>query len=801
MKLPINWLKSFVDTKLSAAEIADKLTMAGLEVEEILGGSSFSGVVVGHVLSVDNHPNADKLHVARVKVSSSVIPEKAGTQEGMDSLAATRNDDGILQIVCGAPNLEKGQNVPVALVGARLDGYEISKATLRGVDSYGMICSERELGISENHDGIMVLPADLEPGTDVSTILGGEQILDVKVLANRPDCMSVIGLANEVAVVTDSHINIPAIKFTEANEKIDFTVKVEDDKLCPRYVARFVTGLVQAETPAWMRERLIVCGVRPISLMVDISNYVMLEYGQPLHFFDLDKLKDKTIIVRPAKDKEEIVTLDGVSRKLTKDNLVIANSKQAVAVAGVMGGSETEIDENTKSILIEAAVFDKASIRRTSRALGLRSEAVARFEKGISLMLPEVAINRAAELLAELGKGCVSKTVIDIYKKAEKSKVISISMAKLNSFLGTEITENEAETVLTALGFKLEKKNGTYSVIAPFWRTDIAEEVDIYEEVIRIIGYDRVPYTLPFCVGAVPETNQYVKYAAKSRDRLSSIGFDEILTYSFIGVKELAAVGVSTTAAPEVQNPLVSDQQYLRPTLVPKMLEAIRDNQFNREILRFFEIGKSFEKLGEGKLPKETNWLTLGLTTDYYDAKGAVCNLLAGFGILEDEIVIKQTTADFLKKGIGADLFVQGKKIASLGEIRKAVREKFDIKRSVVVALINIDTLLELNLPEVKFAKFSKYQQVVRDLSAVFDREITVAKIRQKLALASKLVTKIEIIDIYQDKKLNQNERSITIRFYFQSEDSTLTENEVDEALKVVNNKIIELGGKLRGGS
>jgi len=782
MKLPIRWLKEYVDTKLPADKIADKLTMVGLEVEEVIGGQGFTKVVVGHVLSVEKHPNADKLNVTSVDIG-----------------------DEKLQIVCGATNLRVGQNVPVALVGARLGDYEITKATLRGIDSFGMICSERELGISEEHAGIMVLPTNAKLGADVSSLIGGDKVLDVKVLANRPDCMSIVGLANEVAVATNSKLTIPPIKISENGDKLDFIIKVEDSKLCPRYMARFVTGLDTGSevvaTPAWMKERLVSCGIRPISLYVDISNYVMLEYGQPLHFFDLEKLVDKTIVVRPAKTGEELTTLDGVKRKLTKDHLVIANSKVPIALAGVMGGAETEIDDNTENILIEAAVFDKASIRKTSRSLGLRSEAVARFEKGVAHMLPEVAINRAVQLLQELGGGKISKTIIDVKGSETKNKPIVFEAVRMNAFLGTQISEKEALDVLKSLGFTATKASKGYEIGIPFWRIDIVEEVDIYEEVIRLIGYDKVPHTLPYHVRTVPEGNRYHKITRQIRNRLVAIGFDEVLTYSFIGAKELTIIGVSSSSAPEVQNPLVSDQQYLRPTLVPKMLEAIKDNQFNKEVLHFFEIGKSFEKIPGNILPNETNWLALGFDTDYYDAKGAIYNLLADFNIHDDEVVVKPTAVDFLKKGIGADLFVQGKKLVTIGEVREEVRDKFGIKRAVVIGLLNIDILLGLNLPDTKFSQFSKYQQVTRDLSAIFGNEITVAEIKQKLARANKLVTSVEIIDIYGGRGLDADERSITVRLSLQSYDHTLTDLEVDEVMKIVHNKIADIGGKLRIGN
>lgn len=778
MKLPIKWLKEYVDTSLSPEKIADKLTMAGLEVDEIVHGHSFSGVVVGHVLSVEKHPNATRLNIATVDIGA----EK-------------------LQIVCGATNLGKGQKVAVAIVGAKLGDYEISKASLRGVDSHGMICSEKELGLGEDHDGIMILETSQRIGEVYVSEKGADTVLDVKVLANRPDCMSVIGLANEVAVVTNSKFTIPPIKLTESGKPVDFTIKVENEKLCPRYMARFVTSVQKGESPEWLRERLQASGVRPIGLFVDISNYVMLEYGQPLHFFDLDKLTDKKIIVRSAKAGEEIITLDGVKRKLTRLDLVIADSMKPIALAGVMGGADTEIDENTTNILIEAAIFDKASIRKTSRALGLRSEAVARFEKGIAPMLLEVAINRAAELLQTLAKGTVSKTKIDIYPKKVKSTKVAFDTSKMNAFLGTKIIDSEAQNVLKSLGFEVTKTGKTCSVVPPFWRIDIVEPVDIYEEVIRIVGYDKVPYSLPFNVPSVPAPNQYHGLVGKIRSRLAAIGFDEILTYSFIGKKELDALGVSTSMAPEVQNPLVSDQQYLRPTLVPKMLEAIRDNQFHKATLRFFEIGKSFVKNPDGQLPEETSWLILGINSDFYDIKGLVYNLLANFGIFEDEIVIKPTSADYLKKGMGAELFVRGKKLVTLGEVREEVKTKFDIKKSALLALLNIDTLLGFGTTETKFVQFSKYQQVIRDISAVFTNEKTVAEIKQRLSRASKLVTGLEIVDIYAGKGLAAGERSITIRFSIQSTDHTLTDAEVEDVMKVISSKITEFGGHIRGGS
>jgi phenylalanyl-tRNA synthetase beta chain len=534
----------------------------------------------------------------------------------------------------------------------------------------------------------------------------------------------------------------------------------------------------------------------------------MLEYGQPLHFFDLDKLIDKTITIRSARNSESITTLDGINRKLTKDNLVIADLQKPIAIAGVMGGQDTEISDNTRNVLIEAAIFDKASVRKTSRALGLRSEAVARFEKGIASMLPDIAINRAAELIAELAAGGVTKTKIDVHGELPTPQKIDFSIDKMNRFLGTDISEKETEKTLSALGFGIDKTVLT----PPFWRIDIVEPVDIYEEVIRIVGYDKVPYTLPFAISAIPNKNKMWTLLDTIKHKLSDIGFTEIMTYSFVGGKELEVVGVDILAAPEVQNPLVKDQQYLRPTLISKMLEAIRDNQFNEENLYFYEVGKTFEITSPGKLPKETTTLTMGLlggiawpivykrAVGFYDLKGAVMTILKDALINEDEIVIKASELSCVKRGISADFYFAGKHIASIGEILEEVRERFGIKRSVVVATVNLDIINSIKLPVKKFIDFSKYQRVIRDISAVFPLSVSVAEIKQKLEMASKLVTAVSLIDIFDGKTTPTGEHSLTFRFNLQSLDHTLSEKEVDDVIKICNGKIVELGGKLRSG-
>ncbi|MEI6267019.1 MAG: phenylalanine--tRNA ligase subunit beta [bacterium] len=790
MKLPLSWLKEYVKTKYSAEEIADKLTMAGLEVEEIIREVVFSGVVIGEVIAKEKHPNADKLNIAKVNV-------------GKKSL----------QIVCGAPNLAVGQMVPVALVGAKLGDFEISKAVLRGVESNGMICSERELGISDEHEGIMVLEKEVEVGGDFGEYLGKDEVIDVKVLANRPDCMSILGLAREVSALTSEKLVEPKVNINEVVGTEKIVVRVEDSSLCPRYVSRIVKNVKLVGTPKWMKERLLASGVRSIDLFVDISNYVMLEYGQPLHFFDLDKLTDRSIIVRSAKEGETLVTLDGQNRNLTKDNLVIANKKIPIALAGVMGGETTEISKDTKNIFIEAAVFDKASIRKTSRALGLRSEAVARFEKGISLDLPDIAIDRAAQLLTELGLGEVQKGKNDVSDGATQKLNIIINPSKLNAFLGTSYSNKEIVSTLTSLGFKVsEKTKYSLDIVIPWWRVDILEPVDIYEEVVRIIGYESVPSTLPFAVAVIPQKNQFFEFSQVVRNTMVGAGFTEIMTYSFAGEKEIGLVSADAKEALEVANPLVKEQKYLRTSLVPKMLESLAANQFNRDSLHLFEIAKTYHKNGKDILPKEKTILSIGVVggtawpfnsvsgANFYDCKGTIQNLLKNLKIQDDLISYRPARDSLFAIGHSCELFYKDKVIGQIGVISVSAGNISGLKKAAATATIDLNLLYSL-LPQVDqiCAEISKYQKSVRDISVTVPKNISAETVLDATRNADGLIQSIDIIDIYEGKNINSDEKNITIRLEIFSFEKTLTEKDVDNTVKICQNILIMLGGKLRG--
>jgi phenylalanyl-tRNA synthetase beta chain len=793
MKLPLNWLKEYVEVNIPAEKLAEKLTMTGLEVESIESPVDFSKVVIGEVLEREKHPNADKLNVAKVNVGNEV-----------------------LQIVCGAPNLNVGQKVAVALVGAKLGDFEIAKRELRGVTSHGMICSEKELSLGEDHNGIMVLEKNAPIGDDFAKYLKTEKVIDIKIFANRPDLMGMTGLAREVAAALNKKLNLTKIAVKESNEctaqdLVD--IEIKNQQLCPRYIAKVVRNVKIGPSPTWMQERLVACGVRPINNLVDISNYVMLEYGQPLHFFDYQKVKGNnpkaTIVVRTGQKDEKFTTLDGVNRKLNENMLVIADDKKAIGLAGVMGGQNTEVDDTTIDILIEAAVFDKANIRRTSRALGLRSEAVARFEKGIPIGLPEVAIERSAQLLAELAGGRVCAGKVDVSIKIPTEVSINLETEKVNRFLGVKLTKSEITEMLGKLEFLVSGTKDKILVKVPWWRPDIDGEADLYEEIIRIWGYDKLPSTLPETGGRIPRENEELDFDNVVKKLLSDIGFSEIYTYSFVTGKDLAAVGENTAEAPKVENPLVSDQEYLRSSLIGSMLRSLAENQFNKESLRFFEIGKTFRNKKGSLLPEEKRYLCVGIIggvsypiqyaegQNFYEAKG-VLERLAKDLIPSELLEVKAIENTIFKTGRAAKVLANKEEIAVIGEIDKQVLSYFDLKKEAAILYMDLEKISKTKAERI-FDQFSRFPKVTRDISILIDKKVEVGQIISKLAGISSLIQKTEVIDIYEGRTLEKNQKSVTVRIEFISMEKTLTEEEVDKVFNSCKNEIKKLGGMIRG--
>ena len=569
MKISYNWLKQYVAVNLPAQETADRLTMAGMEVKgsQVIGGQ-WEGIVIGHMLAVNKHPNADRLSLVTIDIG--------GRQE---------------TVVCGAPNCAAGIKIAYAPVGASLinphtnQPEKLKPAKIRGVVSNGMACSEKELGISENHEGILVLPPDAPVGRPLAEYLG-DVIFNFEITPNRPDCLSVIGLAREISAITGAPLKLPDLSYPETGTAISesATVEILDPDLCPRYCASLITGVKIGESPEWMKKWLVSYGMRPINNVVDITNYVMLEWGQPLHSFDYTKLMGRGIVVRRARRDEQITSLDGVERKLTHDMLVIADKERAVAVAGIMGGANSEVGADTTSILLESASFNPASIHYTGRILGMPSEACVRFERGLSPELTIPALKRATQLMVELAGGQAARGIIDVYPGKKELKSIRITTADLRRVLGIEYTVEETAQTLKSLGFDCQPSAANSSVVAkaPYWRSDINIPVDIIEEVARIRSYDRIPTTL--LAQPIPKQNPAPITGLKTKVRgiLAGYGFQEIAGYSMTGLNVLTGLSPQS-AKPEpmpvrIANPMTIDQEYLRPTLRGTILTALATN-------------------------------------------------------------------------------------------------------------------------------------------------------------------------------------------------------------------------------
>ena len=800
MKVPLKWLQQYIDISLSPADLANRLTMAGSEVKgmQVIGGN-WENIVVGQITAINPHPDADRLSLATIDL---------GKEQQT--------------VVTGAPNLNLGDKVAFAYIGAQLiDGhtgqlFRLKPAKLRGVVSNGMACSEKELGISDSHEGIMVLPAEAPVGTPLSDYLG-DVIFDLEVTPNRPDCLSVIGIAREVAALTGQSLHLPQVSYEETALPIDEQISVEiiAPELCPRYCASLITGVKIAESPKWMQQRLLACGMRPINNIVDITNYVMLEHGQPLHAFDYDKIRGKRIIVRRAADGEAIVTLDGVGRVLSRDTLVIADEERAVAIAGVMGGANSEVTEQTTSILLEAANFNPASIHYTGRALLLPSEACMRFERGIRPELTLHALKRATQLITQLAGGEAARGLADVYPGKLEREPILLSTEEIKRILGIEFSLDQVVEALTSLGFDCKPTDSASEVwvTAPYWRSDIQQAVDVIEEVARIIGYDEIPTTM---LGQpLPRQNPEPILSLKQEVRrsLTAYGFQEVITYSLISIEMLNKL------LPEphplepmplrVANPMTADQEYLRPNLRANLLAALSVNQRHEDGgIRLFELGKVYLPR-QKDLPEEPevlcgilsgprlemSWQGGDELLDFFDAKGMVEGLLSRLGV---EASFEEGGDESLHLSKQAAIVVAGNRLGVVGELHPKVAEAFEISGTVYLFEINLTTLLPFTLGHKRFQPILRFPATVRDMALVIDAQITHQKI-QDIIKSFPLVVQVNLFDIYSGEQVPPDKKSLAYRITFQSPTHTLTDEEVNQVQQKILDKLSgELGATLR---
>ena len=787
MKVPMKWLKEYVDIKMSAQEYADRMVMSGTGVESVdeVGGD-FDGVVAGKVLTCDAHPDSDHLHVCTVDVGGETP----------------------LTIVCGAPNVAAGQTVPVALVGATLPGgIKIKKGKLRGVESSGMICSGPELGLPQGlyphvgEEGILVIAEDVAPGSDAKEIFGLDDVaVDFEILANRPDCLSIWGLARESSAVLDEHCLMPEIVVEEngTGTFLDYAhVEVRDKELCPRYCARVIEGVKIGPSPKWMRAYLHAAGVRPINNIVDITNYVMLETGHPMHAFDLDKVRDHTIVVRRAEQGETLKTLDGKEHLLTTDMLVIADSKSATGLAGIMGGEESEILEDTRAVLFECAVFDRTNNRLTSRALGVRTEASGRFERGVCVEDTMEALERACMLVNMLECGKVVPGIFDSCPEPKEREPILGSVERINRLISTNLSGEQMEDILCRLYIETTCCGDTLTALPPPWRGDIETEADLAEEVLRLNGYEHIPSTLMHGVTMAGFRGQRQVLSDRIKDCMVGMGWFEIMNFSFISPRWLEKLGLEAMdkrlCPVVVRNPLGEDTSVMRTSLVPSMLSSLSVN-LNRGINdgKLFELAPVFFSEEDWELPEERQTLCLGLygdDIDFYGLRDACACLLNPFGIEVDTVPGGDA---YYHPGRKALLIAEGKRIGQLGEIHPDTAEEFDIEgKRVYVAELDIVEFGVLIKPIPQVKTLPKYPAVARDLALVMREETSVGPVIATIRKAAgKVLEDVGLFDIYRGAQVEANSKSVAFNLSFRAADRTLTEAEIsrvmDKVLKAV---------------
>jgi phenylalanyl-tRNA synthetase beta chain len=799
MKIPLSWLREYVDIELPVQELAHRLTMAGVEVGEITELDGWEGCYVGQVLEVRPHPNADRLTLCRVSTG----PEE-------------------LEVVCGAPNVAAGQKICFAKVGAYLYNTHTGKhealkaARIRGVMSEGMICSELELGLGEGHEGIVVLPDDAPIGMPLDQYLG-DAILDLEVTPNRLDCFSVLGVAHEVAALTGQTVREPEIDYPEKGPSIaqQASVSVADPDLCPRYTASVIKGLKIGPSPQWLQERLTRAGLRPINNVVDVTNYVMLEYNQPLHAFDLDKLQENTIIVRRARPGETLETLDGVKRQLSPDVLVIADAHDPVGIGGVIGGANSEIGPGTNSVLLESANFNNYNNRKTAETFGLRTEATLRFEKGLRPELAPMALRRATQLIQQVAGGEVAQGIFDIFPDRDKpTPLVPLNVKRLKQVLGMELDIGTAERVLQSLGFQTQRSDSvSLQATVPYWRSDVNIEEDLVEEVVRIIGYDAVPTTMLSTPIPYHQPKPIIELKERVKDALASVGFQETISYPLVSLENLAKVNqLDRENLPlHIANPMSAGQEYLRPSLRASLLLTLLYNQEHGEgPFRFFEVGRIFlptdQSLPEERVmaagvasgPRsEPSWLVQNGFLDFYDIKGMVTSALDQLGIT---VTYEPTEEPTYHPGRCARIMSNESQLGIIGEVHPAVWESFDLRpQPLILFELQLEPLLKVSRRSQRvFQPLPRFPAAIRDLALVVAADTPAGKV-QDILTRHRLVDRAELFDVYTGEHIPPSTISLAFRLYFQSPERTLTAEEVNQTLEgLLRTLEREVGASLR---
>ncbi len=799
MIVSLKWLKNYINIDdLTVEEIVDKLTTSGSEVDEVIDKSKeLDNIVVGFVKEVKKHPNADRLSVCKVT-------------DGTDTY----------DVVCGAPNVAENQKVAFAKVGAIIPNgkFEIKKAKIRGEKSMGMICAEDELGISDDHEGILVLDENVKIGEPIAKVLKlDDVVLDIAITPNRADSLSHIGLARDLAAIFQRKMIYPtlseAAKIKENNKIVQ--VEIHDAEKCPRYSAIVVKDITIKESPDWLKEKLTAIGLRPINNVVDVTNFVLYEIGQPLHAFDLDKLNGKKIIVKTAGENSKFVTLDSKERSMLPEDLMICDAEKPIAIAGVMGGENSEVTDSTKNIVIESAYFDPSAVRKTAKHLGLSTDASYRFERGTDPNITIKAAQRAAELIAELAEGNIDEDFIDVYPVKVENKVVTIRYSRITKILGFEIPKEKVVEIFEGLEFEIiEKDEKSLTVKIPTFRHDIEREIDLIEEVVRIYGFDGVPPINHISIDLNTKVDE-LAFEDKLKNSLVALGFNEVVSNSLISDEKTLDFEKSI----KVLNPQSSEMSLLRTSLIPGMLMNISRNiKVKEENLKFFELGEVFQKknisLKSFEDFEENENLILAITGkkniktiygenkeyDFFDLKGML-----------DEVLRKKSLDSQLKDSYyqnGNHLFeyysikkYKKQQIGIGGKVNKDLLTRFEISQDVFIFELNVNLLKEIKVKNPKYEQLLKYPKIIRDFAFVLDKDITFEEVVKTIKnSSSNLLKNVKLFDIFESDSLGEGKKSLAFQLEYYNFDRTLREDEIDkEFWKTIESVKQKLKAELRG--
>jgi phenylalanyl-tRNA synthetase beta chain len=781
MKVPVSWLKEYVEFEDTLEGLTDKLTFSGLEVEGIETiGSDFKGVVVGEILNIEPHPGADKLRLCTANY---------GTDEPM-------------RVVCGAPNVQIGGKYPFAPVGTTLPcGITLKKAKIRGEVSMGMLCAKDELGLGEDHSGLLELDAGLLPGTPFVKVWGEpEVVIELEVTPNRPDCLSMIGVARELALLYNTKLKLPVFELSETSMPVEeeISVKVEAPEKCLRYTARVLKEANIAPSPEWMQKRLEAAGIRPINNVVDITNYVMLETGHPLHAFDKTRVAGEQIVVRTAKSGETMQTLDGVERKLTPEMLVIADAEKSSAIAGVMGGGDSEIKENTTEILLEAASFETSSIRHTAKTLGLITDSSYRFQRGVDPESVEWASRRATALMCEWAGAKLCEGVIDVYPQAKPETKITFSWARIENLIGTSISKERMQEIFQALEISIEEDQGETAIASPpSFRSDLTREVDLVEEIARIHGVDNIPAKTPLAKVVPGTNNARIRSIASLRNHLQGLGASEIMNYTLVNHSLLDLFNKENQASrEELPHPISTDQSVMRTSLIPQMVESLGRNH-SRQISEacFYELGRVFHRV-DGS-PVQTEKISLGMMGPvgrsllhkraaisseeiFLWMKGLVEKLLMAQKI--EHFSFKVEDQPECESGQAVSVFIDKKPIGYLGIVLQKARNEWRLSEPVAVAELELNALLKNSFKIPRIEDLAQFPAMNRDIALVLDESVSHEEVVKLIEKAKpKDLERFALFDVYQGKGIEKGKKSLAYSFTYRSSKQTLTDKKVNK--------------------